>query len=150
MLDDRFLDHKLNERRLQDAFRRLRLPEGKTDFCSNDYLGIATNGLLEDGASLAHGSTGSRLLAGNYPLIEETERILAAFHQAEAGLLFNSGYDANLGVLSCIPQRGDLILYDSLSHASLRDGIRLSFGTAFSFAHNDVARSGKEAGGGAG
>jgi 8-amino-7-oxononanoate synthase len=151
MVDDRFLDHKLNERRLQDGFRRLRLPEGKTDFCSNDYLGIATNGLLEDGGrvggaggsvagrSLAHGSTGSRLLAGNYPLIEETERVLAAFHQAEAGLLFNSGYDANLGVLSCIPQRGDIILYDSLSHASLRDGIRLSFGTAFSFAHNDVA-----------
>jgi 8-amino-7-oxononanoate synthase len=140
MVDDRFLDHKLNERRLQDAFRRLRLPEGKTDFCSNDYLGIATNGLLEDaGRSLAHGSTGSRLLAGNYPLIEETERALAAFHQAEAGLLFNSGYDANLGVLSCIPQRGDIILYDSLSHASIRDGIRLSFGTAFSFAHNDVA-----------
>lgn len=156
MLDDRFLDHKLNERRMQDAFRRLRLPEGKTDFCSNDYLGIATNGLLEDGAaygkpsaaegdrsdagrSLAHGSTGSRLLAGNYPLIEETERALAAFHQAEAGLLFNSGYDANLGVLSCIPQRGDIILYDSLSHASLRDGIRLSFGAAFSFAHNDIA-----------
>jgi 8-amino-7-oxononanoate synthase len=127
MLDDCFLDHKLNERRLQDAFRRLRLPEGKIDFCSNDYLGIATNGLLEDSAGydqpsaaerrqagdagkpLAHGSTGSRLLAGNYPLIEETERALAAFHQAEAGLLFNSGYDANLGVLSCIPQRGDLI-----------------------------------------
>jgi len=161
MVDDRFLDDKLNERRSQDAFRRLRLPEGKTDFCSNDYLGIATNGLLEEGGwsgagersdagpegavgsgggkPLAHGSTGSRLLAGNYPLIEETERALAAFHQAEAGLLFNSGYDANLGVLSCIPQRGDLILYDSLSHASLRDGIRLSFGTAFSFAHNDVA-----------
>jgi 8-amino-7-oxononanoate synthase len=162
MLDDHFLDHKLNERHTQDAFRRLRLPEGKTDFCSNDYLGIATNGLLEDGIAygkpsatesgrsapgegpgarkpLAHGSTGSRLLAGNYPLIEETERALAAFHQAEAGLLFNSGYDANLGVLSCIPQRGDIILYDSLSHASLRDGIRLSFGTAFSFAHNDVA-----------
>ena len=140
MLDDRFLDHKLNERRLQDAFRRLRLPEGKIDFCSNDYLGIATNGLLEETAPpLAHGSTGSRLLAGNYPLIEETERALAAFHEAEAGLLFNSGYDANLGVLSCIPQRGDLILYDSLSHASLRDGIRLSFGTAFSFAHNDVS-----------
>jgi 8-amino-7-oxononanoate synthase len=151
MVDDRFLDDKLNERRSQDAFRRLRLPEGKTDFCSNDYLGIATNGLLEEGewsgaedaarsgAPLAHGSTGSRLLAGNYPLIEETERALAVFHQAEAGLLFNSGYDANLGVLSCIPQRGDIILYDSLSHASLRDGIRLSFGTAFSFAHNDVA-----------
>jgi len=141
-VDDHFLDHKLNERRAQDAFRQLRLPEGKTDFCSNDYLGIVTNGLLELEAAqpaLAHGSGGSRLLAGNYPLIEATEATLAAFHQAEAGLLFNSGYDANIGVLSCVPQRGDTILYDSLSHASIRDGIRLSFARSFSFAHNDCA-----------
>jgi 8-amino-7-oxononanoate synthase len=133
---DEFLDRKLDERRAQDAFRRLRLPEGKTDFCSNDYLGIVTNGLLGSNA-LEHGSTGSRLLAGNYPLLEETERALAGFHQAEAGLLFNSGYDANLGVLSCVPQRGDTILYDHLSHASIRDGIRLSFAQSHSFSHND-------------
>jgi 8-amino-7-oxononanoate synthase len=133
---DEFLDRKLDERRAQDAFRRLRLPEGKTDFCSNDYLGIVTNGLIGSNA-LEHGSTGSRLLAGNYPLLEETERALAGFHQAEAGLLFNSGYDANLGVLSCVPQRGDTILYDQLSHASIRDGIRLSFAQSHSFSHND-------------
>jgi 8-amino-7-oxononanoate synthase len=133
---DDFLDIKLNERRVQDALRRLRLPEGKTDFCSNDYLGIVTNRLIGSNA-LAHGSTGSRLLAGNYPLLEETERALAVFHRAEAGLLFNSGYDANLGVLSCVPQRGDTILYDQLSHASIRDGIRLSFAHSHSFAHND-------------
>lgn len=134
---DDFLEIKLNERREQEALRRLRLSEGKIDFSSNDYLGIVTNRLL--GAStLAHGSTGSRLLTGNYPLLEETERELAAFHQAEAGLLFNSGYDANLGVLSCVPQRGDTILYDQLSHASIRDGIRLSFAQSFSFNHNDV------------
>jgi 8-amino-7-oxononanoate synthase len=141
-LDD-FLDLKLNERREQDALRRLRLPEGKMDFCSNDYLGIVTNGLIGAGADggvwtgLAHGSMGSRLLAGNYPLLEETERALADFHQAEAGLIFNSGYDANLGVLGCIPQRGDTILYDHLSHASIRDGIRLSFAQSHSFSHND-------------
>ncbi len=135
---DDFLDHKLDERRAQDGLRRLRLPEGKIDFSSNDYLGIVTNELI--GANtLAHGSKGSRLLTGNYPLMEETERELAAFHQAEAGLLFNSGYDANIGVLSCVPKRGDTILYDQLSHASIRDGIRLSFAQAFSFAHNDVA-----------
>jgi 8-amino-7-oxononanoate synthase len=157
MGDEGFLNGRLEERRAQDAFRQLRLPEGKTDFCSNDYLGIVTNGLLETGdrlpeagpgqrggaaaasSLLAHGSTGSRLLAGNYPLIEETEKALAGFHQAEAGLLFNSGYDANLGVLSCIPRRGDTIVYDSLSHASIRDGIRLSFAQSFSFAHNDCA-----------
>jgi 8-amino-7-oxononanoate synthase len=152
-LNDHFLDQKLNDRRLQDAFRRLRLPEGKIDFCSNDYLGIVTNRLIEAADSPApasapaspqapafpHGSGGSRLLAGNYPLIEETEKAIAAFHQAETGLLFNSGYDANLGVLSCIPQRGDSVFYDSLSHASIRDGIRLSFAQSYSFAHNDCA-----------
>lgn len=132
------MDIRLNERRTQDSLRRLRLPEGKTDFCSNDYLGIVTNALIGTAQGLAHGSGGSRLLAGNYPLIEETERALAGFHQAEAGLLFNSGYDANMGVLSCVPQRGDVILYDQLSHASIRDGIRLSFAQAFSFLHNDL------------
>jgi 8-amino-7-oxononanoate synthase len=137
-LDD-FLDIRLNERRAQDALRELRLPAGKTDFCSNDYLGIVTHKLIGTAADLAHGSAGSRLLAGNYPLIEETERALAGFHQAEAGLLFNSGYDANLGVISCVPQRGDVILYDQLSHASIRDGIRLSFAQSFAFSHNDVA-----------
>ena len=140
-MNEDFLDKKLQERKDHHAFRRLRLPDGKTDLCSNDYLGIATNGLIEKtwtGQSIPHGSGGSRLLAGNYPLIEETEKELAAFHAAEAGLIFNSGYDANLGLLSCLAQRGDTILYDQLSHASLRDGIRLSFARAFSFAHNDL------------
>ena len=137
LYQDDFLDIKLDGRREQDALRRLRLPEGKIDFCSNDYLGVVTNGLI--GANdLPHGSTGSRLLSGNNPLIEETEKAIADFHQAEAALLFNSGYDANLGVLSCVPQRGDTILYDQLSHASIRDGIRLSFAQSFSFHHNDV------------
>jgi 8-amino-7-oxononanoate synthase len=136
MPDDNFLDRKLDERKEQHAFRQLRLPIGMTDFCSNDYLGIATHDLLKIGP-LRHGSTGSRLLAGNYSLIAETERLLAAFHAAEAGLIFNSGYDANLGVLSCIPRRGDTIFYDALSHASIRDGIRLSFARSFSFLHND-------------
>lgn len=139
MYPDDFLQKKLNERKRSQAFRQLRLPEGKVDFCSNDYLGIVTNGLLHtEQLHLRSGSTGSRLLSGNYPLIEATEQQLAAFHQAAAALLFNSGYDANLGLLSCVPQKGDTIFYDQLSHASIRDGIRLSFATAFSFAHNDM------------
>lgn len=149
-MNEDFLDKKLQERKDHLAFRRLRLPDGKTDLCSNDYLGIATNGLIEkaltgqpghhthSGHPAHHGSGGSRLLAGNYPLIEEAEKELAAFHAAEAGLIFNSGYDANLGLLSCLLQRGDTILYDQLSHASIRDGIRLSFARAFSFDHNDL------------
>ncbi len=147
MRDEGFLSRKLNQREEQDALRRLRLPEGKVDLCSNDYLGVVRNGLLEDGILMAasaadtadaHGSGGSRLLAGNYPLIEETERAIAKYHGAPAALIYNSGYDANLGVLSSVPQRGDVILYDALSHASIRDGIRLSLAQAYGFAHNDL------------
>jgi len=157
MGQEHFLSRKLEERRAQDALRRLRLPEGKADFCSNDYLGVVTNGLLEIGLRAvvlppesegrqwsdgrkgdAHGSGGSRLLAGNYSLIEAVEKEIADFHGAEAGLIFNSGYDANLGLLSCVPRRGDVVLYDALSHASIRDGMRLSFARAYGFAHNDL------------
>lgn len=138
---EHFLHKKLQERKDLQALRQLKRVGGMTDFCSNDYLGIVKNRLLETAMrdnGLAHGSTGSRLLSGNYSLIEETETGLAAFHEAEAALIFNSGYDANLGLLSCVPQRGDTILYDQLCHASIRDGIRLSFAQAFSFKHNDV------------
>lgn len=135
-----FLDIKLNERFTNDALRKLSLPEDKIDFCSNDYLGIIHNNLLKNKISpnLKTGSGGSRLLAGNYSLIEETEKQIAVFHKTEAALIFNSGYDANVGVLSCVPQKGDTILYDKLCHASIRDGIRLSFAQSFSFAHNNV------------
>ncbi|HEV3250113.1 MAG TPA: 8-amino-7-oxononanoate synthase [Puia sp.] len=139
-----FIDKKLEERELGNAYRRLRLPDGRIDFCSNDYLGLVTNDLFGKKEAptrirpLRKGSTGSRLLAGNYPMIEETEKMVAEFHQAEEGLIFNSGYDANLGLLSAVPQRGDTIIYDSLSHASIRDGIRLSFAQSFPFYHNDI------------
>ena len=139
MIDD-FLQNKLEERRALNAFRSLRTIQGAVDFCSNDYLGLAST--LKPNAARAseirHGSTGSRLLSGNYPLIEDAEQIIAAFHDAPSGLLFNSGYDANIGLLSSVPQRGDTILYDYLSHASIRDGIHLSFAESFSFRHNDL------------
>lgn len=140
MRQENFLEKKLQERRDQQAFRTLKLPSGKTDFCSNDYLGIIHYGLLETSEAhwLKHGSGGSRLLAGNDALTESTEQQLAGFHQSDAALLYNSGYDANLGLLSAIPQRGDTIVYDYLSHASIRDGIRLSFAQSFSFRHNDL------------
>jgi len=133
-----FLHKKLREREQLQAFRKLKLMQGMVDFCSNDYLGIVKNNLLQVSAHFSHGSTGSRLLSGNYPLAGEAEQLIASFHQAEAALLFNSGYDANVGLLSCVPQKGDTILYDHLCHASIRDGIRLSFAQAFSFKHNDI------------
>jgi 8-amino-7-oxononanoate synthase len=138
-MNEEFLNKKLAERKDLNAYRQLQLPKNKIDFFSNDYLGISKAKLLSavDG-QLSTGSTGSRLLSGNYPLIEETEKMIATFHDAESGLIFNSGYDANVGLVSCIAQRGDTILYDHLSHASIRDGMRLSFAQSFSFVHNDT------------
>lgn len=140
MYNDVFLQAKLDQRIADNALRRLLYFNGLVDFCSNDYLGIATRSLCNQASEdpVRHGSGGARTLAGNYPLIEATEEKIARFHEAEAALIFNSGYSANLGVMSAIPQRGDQIFYDYLSHASLRDGIRLSHAEAFSFAHNDV------------
>ncbi|WP_343675309.1 8-amino-7-oxononanoate synthase [Chitinophaga sp.] len=141
-----FLLAQLAARKEQHALRQLRLPApGMVDFCSNDYLGLAKSMAMQEAVHnllaarpFAHGSTGSRLLAGNYAWVEETESMLAAFHQSTAGLIYNSGYDANLGLFSAVPQKGDTIIYDALIHASIRDGIRLSKAQAFSFLHNDI------------
>ena len=139
-----FLHKKLEERRQQNAFRNLKLPGDLIDFCSNDYLGIVKNDLLkttnhpEIAGKYKTGSTGSRLLTGNYPLIEETEKFIASFHKSETALIFNSGYDANVGLLSSVPGRNDTVLYDYFSHASIRDGMRLSLASSFSFLHNDI------------
>lgn len=140
-MNEAFLEKKLLERRQANSLRSLILNDGKIDFCSNDYLGIVKNDLLDksiNSGTLPHGSTGSRLLSGNYTLIEETEQFIANFHAAAAALIFNSGYDANIGLLASVPQKGDVIIYDQLSHASIRDGIRLSFADSLSFLHNDI------------
>ena len=140
-MNEDFLNRKLQQRKESYAFRELRLMQGNIDFCSNDYLGIVAGNRIKIDHKLndrVYGSTGSRLISGNYPLIEETEKMLAAFHHTPAALIFNSGYDANIGLLGCIPQRNDTVLYDQLGHASIRDGIRLSHAFAFSFEHNDV------------
>lgn len=145
MRKEDFLETALNKRKEQHAFRQLRLPGRMADFCSNDYLGLARSERVQEEALVisrqlaqVHGSGGSRLLAGNYELIEQAEQLLAKFHQAEAGLIYNSGYDANLGLFSSVLQKGDTVIYDQLIHASIRDGIRLSAAQAFSFIHNDV------------
>ncbi|MFT3935351.1 MAG: 8-amino-7-oxononanoate synthase [Chitinophagaceae bacterium] len=138
-MNEDFLHKKINDRKEQSAYRQLRLTNGAIDFCSNDYLGIVKNNLLQShSTAYASGSTGSRLLTGNYALIEETEAAIASFHNAKSALIFNSGYDANTGLLSAVPQRGDTVLYDYLSHASIRDGIRLGLAQSFSFLHNEI------------
>jgi 8-amino-7-oxononanoate synthase len=142
-----FLSIPLNRRRESGALRSLSVPAGLADFCSNDYLGFARDPgfqsrILEEvrkhSPENLSGSTGSRLISGNSKFAEETEAEIAAYHHAEAGVIFNSGYDANIGLFSSVPGRGDTVIYDELVHASIRDGIRLSLANSFSFRHNDL------------
>ena len=140
------LAQSLEKRKQENAFRSLKQPSSLIDFSSNDYLGLASSEeifeesyrILEEFKLKKNGSTGSRLLSGNNNLFENTEALLAIFHETEAALLFNSGYDANLGVFGSIPQRRDIILYDELVHASIRDAISLSHAQAFKFKHNNL------------
>jgi 8-amino-7-oxononanoate synthase len=134
----------LNQREANFSLRSLKTNRPKIDFSSNDYLGFSSQGYLFEEiknleSSVKTGSTGSRLISGNSVLFTEIENEIAKFHQAESALIFNSGYDANLGLLSSVPQKRDLILSDELIHASLIDGIRLSHATHYKFSHNDIA-----------
>jgi 8-amino-7-oxononanoate synthase len=106
------------------------------------FVPTITSGLAEEALSSSDGwggSTGSRLISGNSKQAEATEAFLADFHQAEAALIFNSGYDANVGLFSALGNRHALILYDELVHASIHDGLRLSLAKKIKFRHNDVA-----------
>ena len=143
---ENFLQQKLNERVEKGLLRRLTNTSLPSDFCSNDYLGFAKSSTLkqlidEQSKTLKdnhNGSGGSRLLSGNHPFTEQTEQFIANFHNAQSGLIFNSGYNANVGLLSSIPQRGDTIITDELIHASLIDGARLSHAERYKFKHNDL------------
>jgi 8-amino-7-oxononanoate synthase len=127
---------KLEERIQSDSFRELIINSSQIDFYSNDYLGLSK---MECKISKTFsGSTGSRLISGNSVEAENCEKYLADFFETESALVFNSGYDANLGLFSCIASKEDTIIYDELVHASIRDGIRLSFSQSFAFKHNDI------------
>jgi len=140
------LKSKINYRRENQALRTLGDPSDLVDFSSNDYLGFAksatifdaTHQFLVDNNIKLNGATGSRLLSGNHALYGEVEALLCDFHQSESALIFNSGYDANVGFFSSVPQRGDVILYDEYIHASIRDGIQLSNAKAYKFKHNNL------------
>lgn len=122
--------HQLDIVRQAGLERRLRPPCG-IDLSSNDYLGLANDprlisrmiaGVKREGC----GSTGSRLLRGEREVFDRVETKFAKFKGTERSLFFGSGYQANIGLLSAFPQKGDLIFSDELNHASLVDGIRLS------------------------
>lgn len=138
--------HRLAIRQQDGSLRSLRVNGALIDFSSNDYLGLARSPALResiqqaaDQPSLYNGATGSRLLAGQTELADEVETELAYFYRSERALIFNSGYDANIGLLACLPQKGDTLLTDELIHASMIDGARLSYASRHRFRHNDLS-----------
>lgn len=142
-----YIQTKLDERLQNGNLRSLSHSDGLTDFYSNDYLGFARDAKLHEAIlkeisnnHLTTGSTGSRLLSGNIEYAEALETHIATFHQAAAALLFNSGFDANYGLLSSLPYKGHTIFYDALVHASIHDGIRNSKANSRLFEHNSVAQ----------
>ena len=139
------LVQKLQQREANNALRKLPVTNNLIDFASNDYLGFAnfeeifnqTHQYLLENNIRTNGATGSRLISGNHNLYQITEDFIANFHQSETALIFNSGYDANVGFFSSVPQRNDVIFYDELCHASIRDGIQMSNAKSYKFQHND-------------
>ena len=114
------------------------------DFSSNDYLGLSSHPKLIEASKGAidkfgTGSCASRLLSGDLELNHSLEEKIADFKNKESALFFNSGYQANVGILSSLYGKGDVIFFDALSHASIIDGVILSQANFFRFQHNDVA-----------
>lgn len=139
------LEDKLEKRSENQSLRKLGSQQSGVDFSSNDYLGLSqsqsifekTHDYLKEHEIFQNGATGSRLISGNHKLYKTAENFLCDFHESEAALIFNSGYDANIGFFSSVPQRGDVILYDEYVHASIRDGIQMSRAKSYKFKHND-------------
>ncbi|MBS2966031.1 8-amino-7-oxononanoate synthase [Actinocrinis puniceicyclus] len=142
-----WLDEHARKREAAGLRRRLRpRPQhtGLVDLAGNDYLGLARDPRVTEAAARAArewggGSTGSRLVTGTTQAHVAFERELAAFVGAEAGLVFSSGYLANLGAITALAGRGDLIVSDALNHASLIDGCRLSRARVEVVGHGAVA-----------
>lgn len=143
---ERVLRALLDRRRKNSTLRNLTINTQQVDFSSNDFLSLSGSETLRTAfiqelskSKLPLGSGGSRLLDGNSQYAEDLEKEIASFHGAEAGLLFNSGFDANAGLFACVPQKGDIVVYDELIHASVHDGMRLSRASErLPFKHNSV------------
>jgi len=139
------LEKRLQKRKDEDSFRKLLPFADGVDFFSNDYLGFSKSQNIADSTQkilgeygVVNGATGSRLLSGNHPVFRKAENQLASFHNSQAALIFNSGYDANIGFFSSILQKNDIIFYDEFSHASIRDGLKMSLAKNYKFQHNNL------------
>jgi 8-amino-7-oxononanoate synthase len=132
-------------RSLADAGRRRKLqPRAGVDFTSNDYLGLAESDELRQAAADAIargvpvGAGGSRLLRGNHEEHEALEAEAADYFGAESALYLGGGFSANHAIFATLPQRGDLVLYDELIHASVHEGMRRGRATCESIPHSDI------------
>jgi glycine C-acetyltransferase len=154
-MDPSFIEDELAQLKNLSVYRRLRLIEAQqgptvmldgsavVNFSSNNYLGLANHPALCKAAKEAIdrygcGSGASRLISGNMTLHEELEHKLAELKGAEAALVFNSGFQANTGILSTLVAEGDVILSDALNHASIIDGCRLARAKVVVYGHCDL------------
>ena len=132
----------LRQLKKQGRYRSLTLPCG-LDLSSNDYLGMASHPILRE-AAIAYfkegnaGASGSRLLRGHTQRHQELEAFSAGVFGCERTLFFATGFQANYALLTTLPDRGDVVLYDEFAHASMRDGLMASRAKSFKFSHNDM------------
>jgi len=140
------LQSKLSKRKEDNSLRTLAHISANHSFSSNDYLGIASsstifqeafNQVKKKGATF-NGASGSRLLSGNSESVLRLENNIATFFNSESAILYTSGYAANVGLLSAVIQREDIVVYDAFCHASLREGLQLSRAKTYKFKHNDL------------
>jgi len=156
-MPDSFIDDALARREQAGLLRRMRWIEGEQDrwvdvdghrallLCSNNYLGLANHPALREAAERALrdygvGAGASRLVSGSMTPHRQLEEQLADLKQTQAALLFTSGYQANVGVITALVGRGDEVFSDELNHASLIDGCRLSRAQIHVYPHNDMHR----------
>ncbi|MGA7325487.1 MAG: 8-amino-7-oxononanoate synthase [Rhodomicrobium sp.] len=136
-------EHLLSELQDRGRLRSLALPAGH-DFSSNDYLGLANSTELKDAVRSALergvpvGAGASRLLRGHHPEHERLEEEAAAFFGSESAIYFSSGFAANYALFAALPQKGDIVVYDGLIHASAHDGLRAGRAERVEAAHNDA------------
>src|SRR5918998_629972 len=146
---------RLEEIRELGLYRKLRLVSGPQGprvlvdgrpvllLCSNNYLGLADHPRVREAAADAAmrygvGAGASRLVSGNMTIHRRLEEQIAEFKGTPACVLFGSGYLANAGVVSALAREGDVVLSDSLNHASIVDGCRLARAQTFVYEHRDI------------
>ena len=138
------IKRELDDIKASDLWRTMRVvPQSLENFSSNDYLGLANDNRVKSAAAEAArlygaGTGASRLVTGTQPPHESLERHLAAFKGADAAIVFSTGYMANVGAISALVGHGDLVLSDSLNHASIIDGCRMSGAEVVVYRHLDM------------